>query len=208
MAHVLVLNRNLYAIQVTTWERALTLLYLDRATVVDDEYNTHDFTDWTDVSKAVRASPAGYVHTPTMKIAVPEVIALKFFDKVPVPTVPFTRRNIYHHYANRCCYCGKHFPAPELNLDHVIPRSRGGGTDWSNIVTSCVPCNLRKGNRLPHEAGMRLIVPVARPKLRHGVTLLVNSPVRMRRSWQRFIDNIYWDSQLEEEPPCSAPTRP
>jgi 5-methylcytosine-specific restriction endonuclease McrA len=111
--------------------------------------------------------------------------------------MPFTRRNIYHHYGNRCCYCGHHFPSNALNLDHVVPRSRGGRTDWTNIVTACLPCNLRKGSRLPHEASMKLIVPVSRPKSRAGVTLVARSPIRMRRSWQKFVDTAYWDSQLE-----------
>jgi 5-methylcytosine-specific restriction endonuclease McrA len=198
MSHVLILNRNLYAIQVTTWERALTLLYLDHASVVDEEYRVHDFKDWVVLSQTMTEHPAGFIHTPNLKLAIPDVIALKMFDKVPRQEVPFTRRNIYHHYGNRCCYCGRHLPSSDLNLDHVIPRSRGGVTDWTNIVTSCIPCNLKKGDRLPSEARMKLIVPVSRPKLRAGVTLVARSPVKMRRSWQRFIDNIYWDSQIEE----------
>lgn len=197
-AHVLVLNRNLYAVQVATWERALTLLYLDRACVVDQEYQVHDFRDWIELSKSIRENPSGFVHTPTLKVAIPDVIALKFFDKVPRHEIPFTRRNIYRHYGNRCCYCAKRFASSELNLEHVVPRSRGGTTDWSNIVTACVPCNLRKGNRLPREAGMRLVVPISRPKMSQGVVLQVRSPVRMRRCWQRFVDNVYWDSCLEE----------
>lgn len=197
-AHVLILNRNLFAIQVTTWQRALTLLYLDRAAVVDEDYGVHDFRDWVELSRQIQASPAGFIHTPTLRLAVPEVIALKFFDKVPLHGVPFTRRNIYRHYRNRCCYCGRHYPSSELNLDHVVPRSRGGLTDWSNIVTACIPCNLRKGSRLPSEARMRLVVPPAPPKARHGLALVMRSPVPIRRSWQRFIDKAYWDTQLEE----------
>jgi 5-methylcytosine-specific restriction endonuclease McrA len=195
-SHVLILNRNMYAIQVVPWERALTLLYLDRACVVDEEYKTYDFADWVQVSRAIEESPAGFIHTATFKLAIPEVIALKFFDKVPKQAVPFTRRNIYHHYGYRCCYCGKHLPTTDLNLDHVVPRSRGGVTDWSNIVTSCIPCNLRKGDRLPTEAKMKLLIPLSRPKMRHGVTLMARAPIPMRRSWQRFIDNVYWDSTL------------
>lgn len=197
-ADVLVLNRNFYAIEVATWERAMALLYLGRASVVDDEYNIHDFSDWIELSQAIHDHPAGYIHTPTLKVAIPEVIALKFFDKVPKQEIPFTRRNIYEHYGHRCCYCAKRLPASELNLDHVVPRSRGGTTDWSNIVTACIPCNLRKGNRLPSEARMRLKVPISKPKGHHAVTLLWRSPVRVRRSWQRFIDRAYWDSQLTD----------
>lgn len=197
-AHVLVLNRNLYAIAVTPWERAMALLYIDHAGVVDEDYNVHDFSDWLALSQEIREHPAGFIHTPTLRIAIPDVIALKTFDKVPRQEVPFTRRNIYYHYGNKCCYCARKLPSSELNLDHVIPRSRGGTTDWTNIVTACIPCNLRKGNRLPHEAGMRLLVPVSRPRIKQGITLVAKSPIPMRRCWQRFIDNIYWDSRLEE----------
>jgi 5-methylcytosine-specific restriction endonuclease McrA len=188
----------MYAIQVAPWERALTLLYLDHACVVDEEYRTYDFKDWMDLSQAVTENPAGFVHTPYFKLAIPEVIALKAFDKVPKQAVPFTRRNIYHHYGYKCCYCGVKLPTTDLNLDHVVPRSRGGATDWTNIVTSCIPCNLRKGDRLPNEAGMKLLVHVSQPKARQGVTLMARSPVPMRRSWQRFVDNAYWNSTLED----------
>ncbi len=197
-AGVLMLNRSFYAIQVTTWERALSLLYLDRASVVDDDYGVHDFKDWLELSKRIKESPAGFIHTPSLRLAIPEVIALKFFDKVPRQGVPFTRRNIYEHYGRRCCYCGKAFSSSDLNLDHVVPVSRGGTTDWGNIVTACLPCNLRKGSRTPQESGMRLLIPVSRPRFRRGLTLLLRSPVGLRRSWQRFIDRAYWDSRIEE----------
>jgi len=198
-SEVLILNRNFYAIQVTTWERALTLLYLDRAYVVDEEYGTCEFRDWVDLSKMMKDDPRGFVHTPTLKVAVPDVIALKFFDKVPRSEVPFTRRNIYAHYGHRCCYCGRHFPPSELNLDHVVPRSRGGLTNWANVVTSCIPCNLRKGNRLPTEANMKLKVRISKPKFRQGLTFAFRSPLKVKRSWQKFVDNAYWDSRIEEE---------
>ena len=197
-ADVLILNRNFFAIHVTNWQRAVTLLALERAMVVDEEYNTYNFQDWIDLSQTMSQSPGGFIHTPTLRIAIPEVIALKVFEKVPNRQVPVTRRNIYQHYGYRCCYCGKHLPPAELNLEHITPRSRGGGSDWNNVVTACIPCNLRKGNRMPAEAGMRLIVTPSRPKLRAGAAIIVRSPVQIRRAWQRFIDNVYWDSQLED----------
>ncbi len=166
---VLVLNRNFFAIEVASWERAMALLYLGRASVIDEEYNAHDFETWVQLSQAITEHPSGFIHTPTLKVAIPEVIALKFFDKVPKVEVPFTRRNIYEHYGHHCCYCGKRFTASELNLDHVVPRSRGGSTDWSNIVTACIPCNLHKGCRLPCEARMKLRVPITKPKYEASV---------------------------------------
>ncbi len=197
-ADVLLLNRNFYAIQITSWQRALSLVYMDRALVVDEEYRTYDFKSWLQLSQAVASSPSGFVHTPVCKIAIPEVVALKIFERVPKCEVTFTRRNIYRHYNFRCCYCAKRFPSSELNLEHILPRSRGGRTDWYNVVTSCIPCNLRKGNRLPHEAGMRLVIEPSRPRWHHTAALTLKSPFPIKRSWQKFIDLAYWDSQLED----------
>lgn len=194
---VLVLNRQFYAIQITSWRRALTLLYLDHACVVDEEYRTYSFEDWRGLSLEKKDHPAGFITTPSFKIAVPEVIALKLYDKLPVSEVKFTRRNIYEHYSYHCCYCGKRFPTQELNLDHVVPRSRGGPTNWNNIVTSCIPCNLKKGNRLPQEAGMKMHLPPSRPKWKGRSSLVFRANFKIRQSWQRFIDNIYWNSELD-----------
>jgi len=200
VSDVLVLNRSFYAIQVTTWQRALTLLYLDHARVVDQEYNTYSFEGWKELSQAMNAHPGGFVTTPAFRIAIPEVIALRFFDGLPASEVKFTRRNIYEHYRYRCCYCGQHLPSSELNLEHVIPRSRGGKTDWTNVVTSCIGCNLRKGDKLPREVGMKLIIPPSEPKWRGSVSLAFRMSFRFKASWERFIDNIYWNTELEKEP--------
>ena len=197
-SQVLVLNRNFYAIEVTDWRRALGLVYLNHALVVDEGWRTYDFANWVDLSSSRAEHPAGFVHTPSFRIAIPEVITLKVFGKVPRREVTFTRRNIYQHYGYRCCYCGKCFPTSELNLDHILPRSRGGKTDWNNVVTSCIPCNMRKGNRLPPEAGMQLVLPPSRPKPRSASYLRLRFPFPMRQSWQQFIDRAYWDSELED----------
>jgi 5-methylcytosine-specific restriction endonuclease McrA len=197
---VLVLNRQFYAIQITSWRRALTLLYLDHAHVVDEQYKTYSFEDWRDLSLGIKDHPAGFVTTPSFRIAVPEVIALKVYDKLPASDVKFTRRNIYEHYGYRCyrcCYCGKKFPTQSLNLDHVVPRSRGGPTDWTNIVTSCIPCNLKKANRVPKEAGLKLLMTPSKPKWKGRSSLVFRANFQVRQSWQRFVDNVYWNSELE-----------
>lgn len=196
---VLVLNRSFYAVQITSWQRALTLVYLGHASVVDEEYRTYSFEDWRQLSAMIENHPAGYIRTPAFTIAIPEVIALKMYDRLPTTEVKFTRRNIYEHYGYRCCYCGNKFAPAELNLEHVMPRSRGGKTCWENIVTACIPCNLRKGNRLPAEANMELLITPTKPKWRGNLSLIFHSPVKMRSSWQRFIDNIYWNEELERE---------
>lgn len=194
---VLVLNRNFYAVHITPWQRALSLVYLDHARVVDEEYRTYNFDDWRELSQMTANHPGGYVSTPSFRIAIPEVISLRSYDKLPVGDVKFTRRNIYEHYGYHCCYCGRKFGTQELNLEHVLPRSRGGRTDWSNIVTSCMPCNLRKADKLPVEAGMKLLIKPSKPKWRGSASLVFRAPFKIKASWQRFIDNIYWNSELE-----------
>ncbi|OGR82863.1 MAG: hypothetical protein A2902_06740 [Elusimicrobia bacterium RIFCSPLOWO2_01_FULL_64_13] len=195
---VLVLNRNFYAIHITNWRRALSLLYLDHARVVDEEYRTYNFTDWKEMSKLIENHPSGYVHTPGFRIAIPDVISLKIYGRIPVSEVKFTRRNIYEHYSYLCCYCGKRFATHDLNLEHVVPKSRGGQSSWDNIVTSCVECNLEKGDRLPKEAGMKLLIQPTRPTWKGPQSLVLHSPFKVKASWQHFIDNIYWNSELEK----------
>jgi 5-methylcytosine-specific restriction endonuclease McrA len=194
---VLVLNRNFYAVHITHWQRALSLVYLDHARVVDQEYRTYNFEDWRELSQMQTANPAGFVKTPTFRIAIPEVITLRNYDRLPVGDVKFTRRNIYEHYGYKCCYCGNRFSTHELNLEHVLPRSRGGKTDWSNIVTACMPCNLKKADRLPDECGMKLLMKPSKPKWRGSASLVFRAPFKIKASWQRFIDTVYWNTELE-----------
>jgi len=199
MSDVLVLNRSFYAIQVISWKRAISLVYLNHANVVDDDYNTYSFDNWKEFAEEIIKNPSGYIHTPNFKIIIPEVIALKTFNELPKSEVKFTRRNIYEHYHYRCNYCGRKFHTQELNLDHVLPRSRGGKTDWTNVVTSCIPCNLRKGNKTPNEASMRLLVRPSKPKWTGSAAVVFRPPFKIKASWQRFVDNVYWNSELERD---------
>jgi 5-methylcytosine-specific restriction endonuclease McrA len=122
------------------------------------------------------------------------VIVLLIFDRLPKKEVKFTRHNVFERDKNTCQYCRKVFPRAELNLDHVLPRDRGGQTTWENIVCSCIPCNSRKSNRLPHEAGMRLMTKPKRPKWRPFVT--INLALRAHESWKHFVDVAYWNVEL------------
>jgi 5-methylcytosine-specific restriction endonuclease McrA len=199
MSDVLVLNRSFYAIQVISWRRAISLVYADHARVVDEDYRTYSFEDWRELSEAIKENPSGYIHTPSFKIAIPEVISLRTFDGLPKSEVKFTRRNIYEHYNYRCIYCGHKFNSSDLNLEHVVPKSRGGKTDWANVVTACVACNLKKGSHLPDEAGMKLLVKPSKPKWRGSAAVVFRPGFQMKASWQRFIDNVYWNTELEHQ---------
>jgi 5-methylcytosine-specific restriction endonuclease McrA len=197
MSQVLVLNKHFVAITITSWKKAIRLLYLDHADVVDEEYKTYSFKDWVELSQYIKDYPTGFIHTCKLKIAIPEVIALKYYDKLRFEEPRLTRKNVYEHYGYRCCYCGKKFSVEKLNIDHIIPRSRGGKTEWTNIVTSCIECNLKKGNKLPQEAGMKLVIPPSKPQRRIKLAMVLNSNIKIPLSWQKFIDTLYWNVELE-----------
>lgn len=199
----LVLNRNYYAIQITDWKRAFSLLYSDAAHVVDQEYRSYDFESWREFSESMPDSlpgespvPRFFINTPRFKIAVPDVISLRSYEKLPPAQIKFTRRNIYEHYGYRCCYCGHRYKTDSLNLEHIIPRSRGGRSDWNNVVTACVPCNTRKANQLPAEAGMRLLITPSKPAWKGPGALLFRPGVEIKESWQKFVDTFYWNGEL------------
>ena len=97
----------------------------------------------------------------------------------------FNRQNLFERDGYRCQYCGNSFVAKELNMDHVVPRDRGGKTSWENVVTSCIRCNSRKGNRDPNEAGMFLLREPVRPRQRPFVSFLYGRPIE--DSWRHFI---------------------
>jgi len=198
-ADTLVLNKSFYAIQIIQWQRSMSLLWQGHAEAVDENYITYDFDSWSELSKTIVEHPSGFIHTPTLRLVIPEVIRLTRYEKLPDSDVKFTRSNLYSHYKNLCSYCGDKFSTKELNLDHVIPRSRGGKTTWDNIVLSCIECNLRKADRTPREADMKLLVNPTRPKWKGHQNLILRSPVKIKMSWQKFVDNCYWNSELSED---------
>ena len=153
---------------------------------------------WQDVVKAVFldrvdivAEYDHFVRSPSFEMRLPSVIALREFvrqDRVPA----FTRFNVFLRDGFACAYCGS---PDELTFDHVIPRSKGGRTSWDNIVAACSPCNLRKGGRMPKQAGM---VPRLTPRQPNVYELHENGrkfpPNYCHESWQ---DYLYWDTELE-----------
>jgi 5-methylcytosine-specific restriction endonuclease McrA len=196
--NVLVLNRLWQAINVCTVERAFTLLYMGHAEVVVEDsgnFQTFDFHEWREFSLGHHGEDV--VHTISFKIRIPRVILLLFFDRLPHKEVKFTRHNIFERDHNMCQYCGKHFDRRELNLDHVIPRDRGGTTTWENIVCACIPCNTHKANRTPTESGMHLVKKPKRPKWRPFVNVTIASVAH--DSWKHFLDLAYWNVELGED---------
>ena len=200
---VLVLNRLWQAVNVIGAQRAFILLARGHANVVHHEAGPDDFRvfsmmDWIDFSRNnPPASDMDAVHTVNRTIRLPRVILLTLFDRMPCKELKLTRNNVFERDKNRCQYCGQIFRREELNLDHVIPRHYGGRTTWENVVCSCIRCNTRKANRLPHEANMRLIRKAVKPKWRPIIAMALGRQEH-HPAWRHFLDVAYWNVELEE----------
>ncbi len=191
---VLVLNRVYQAVQITGVRRAFRLFYAGRARAVDRDFSTYSFENWCDLPPGAGDA---VICTPSRSIRIPRVIQLIYYDRVPSREVRFTRRNIFHRDRNRCQYCGRLFPQRGLNVDHVIPTSRGGKSCWENVVCACIACNSRKGCRTPEEAGMTLVRPPRRPAGHPIVRADWLGP--LHEEWRTFLDVAYWNVELSDD---------
>ncbi len=124
----------------------------------------------------------------------PEVVALVEYDRLPSAVVAFSRRNVFKRDRYTCQYCGTQPGTDELTIDHVLPRSRGGQSTWTNCVLACFQCNKRKADRTPEQAGMHLKKRPVRPNSR---PLYADHHVRIE-SWTKFISEAYWSVELTE----------
>lgn len=178
----LVLNRSWIAIGTTTVRAALCLMHRAAAHAVEPAQGTiHDFDSWSRLS-VLDAEPC--VRTVRYRLRAPEVLLLARYDAVPRRRISFSRRNVYRRDRFTCQYCGARPSDDALTVDHVIPRSRGGKTTWTNCVVSCARCNRRKSNRTPEESGVRLIHPPQEPTWSPCLTIPHD---QRRRSWDPFI---------------------
>ena len=199
---VLVLNKMFMAVHVISVRRAFCLLAKQQAEVVsveEGQYLSYDFESWAELSafraQFFRDEHDDWVRTPTVEIQAPRVIRLLEYDKVPRQAVKFNRRNIFARDNNQCQYCGRKFIMSELSLDHVVPRSQGGGTTWDNIVCACVECNVRKGGRTPRQANLTLIRKPEKPK--RSPMLNIKLSQKKYHTWQTFLDSAYWSVELK-----------
>ena len=199
--NVLVLNKHYMAVRIVGARRAFSLLFREIAEVVSFEegaYSNYDFQSWCEVSQFKRNfQPDGHdwVSTVNFYVAVPRIIRLLFYDRLPRGEVKFNRRNIFARDKNCCQYCGRKHPTSELSLDHVIPKSMGGKSAWTNIVCACTRCNVRKGGRTPKQAGMSLVVEPVKPQ--RNPLIHVHLGHQRYRSWKQFLDHAYWSVELK-----------
>lgn len=139
--HVLVLNQDYRALTICSVERALILVLLRKAELVE-------------------TLPNRVVRSPSTQFPWPSIVRLKGYVSVPYKRIMISRKNVLRRDRFRCQYCGSR---DKLTIDHVHPKSRGGRDTWENLVAACTPCNNRKGNRTPDEAGMQLLRQPFRP---------------------------------------------
>ena len=169
----LLLTQGYEPIQIISWQRAITLLALDKVDIVE-EYDA--------VIRAV-----------SMALRVPAVVRLRKTFRRHAKPVKFSRVNIYARDGHRCQYCGVTCTPDELTYDHVVPRSKGGLTTWENIVSACYACNRRKANRTPAEAGMRLRATPVRPTWMPAIQIRVSNQ-SVPDAWR---DYVYWTAEID-----------
>jgi 5-methylcytosine-specific restriction endonuclease McrA len=133
-SHVLVLNRDYSALTICSVQRAVILIHLQKAELVE-------------------SAPGRYVRSPSVKFPYPSIVRLKMYVRVPFRRIMLSRKNVLRRDGFNCQYCGSR---DRLTVDHVLPKSRGGKDTWENLVAACTSCNNRKGNRTPEEAHMPL----------------------------------------------------
>ena len=158
---------------------------------------------WQDTIKAVFLNRVNIVaeydvkvNSTSFSMYLPSVISLKKY--IPIKkTIPFTRFNLFLRDRFVCQYCNKKFKACELTFDHVVSRSRGGSSNWQNVVSACFKCNNKKGSLSYKEAGMNLIRKPQKPT--QGILRDAGKafpPNYLHHTWNDF---LYWDTELESK---------
>jgi len=180
MADTLVLDRNYIPSNLCSWEDAVKLVYEGVATVVKEDEGGR------------------ILHSSRFTIGMPRVIVVKNAWKRKVRAeVPFSRRNVAVRDNSECQFCGHFLRTSEYTFDHVIPRSQGGKSSWTNLVLACGRCNTRKANKSLEECGMRLLQTPVRPKRtedKYRFRLKINT---LRPEWKEWSSWLYWNVELE-----------
>lgn len=165
---VLVLNASYEYLNVTSLRRAILMIVKRKAEIVE-------------------AVQGRFVSGERKKFGLPTVVRMLYYIKRPFKEIPVTRKNIVLRDRNICQYCSGHGDT----VDHVYPRSRGGKDTWENCVCACGPCNRRKNNLTPDEAGMTLLSKPKKPAL---VPWLMLKKEPNRQSWARY---LFWDESMK-----------
>ena len=160
--NVLVLNQNFEPLTICKARRAIVMMLLGKAELI------------VGVSRSIRSV--------SLSFPLPSVLRLNYYVKFKPREITLTRRKIIERDRHQCQYCGK--TTGPMTADHIIPKSMGGKDTWRNMVCACLECNNRKGDRLPKQAGMKLL---KKPKKPHYLTFALNSLGRIDTQWRPFL---------------------
>ena len=186
---VLVLNKNFSFIGFRSLRKAITMIFSQKAVIVHpQDYQLFNWDDWS----KLKPVDENIINTPGGTFRVPTIIKLINYDKLPQHQIRFSRRALFKRDKGKCAYCGCKLSADSWSIDHILPKSRGGISNWNNSCLCCLPCNIKKRNRTPEEAGMKLLIKPHKPK-----TLLPHVSKHYIKDWQGFISELYWSVPLE-----------
>jgi len=197
---VLVINNNYQALTTISLKKAINKIFTGNAVIVvpPDAHNSlWQELDWSDWAKLEPKEGETVIQAACRAFKIPEIIKVVNSNYKPTKRTKFTRRNIFKRDESKCQYCGKQAPNDidwsDLSLDHLIPKSRGGKTEWLNIVLCCVKCNQKKNNRLLSECSMKLLKqPIVPP-----YNAFAETSIRLD-SWNHFITDSYFNVELDE----------
>lgn len=176
MRSTLLLDSGYQPLDVISWQDAIRLLTLNKIEVVE-EYEDE-------------------IRSAFLVIKMPAVVRLVgMFRRNKKKSVKFSRISIYARDNFKCQYCSVKGKMKDFTFDHVIPRSRGGKTNWENIVTACVGCNSKKNNRTPSEAGMRLLKTPVKPEW----VPIISLRLTQRSIPDQWASYLYWNTELMED---------
>lgn len=162
-AKVLLLNQSYEPLTVCNVKKAIILMYLRKAELIDTKNSME-------------------LHSVSQTFSWPSVIRLKEYINVPYKKILLNRKNIFKRDNHKCAYCGRgDLP---LTVDHIIPKARGGADVWENLVAACLKCNNKKGNRTPEEAEMELRIKPYHP---NHIMYIKNVVGRVDATWKKYL---------------------
>lgn len=177
----LVLNSSWQAATFLPIGTAIEFLLRDRAAVIHPEtFEPLSFEEWMERAP----TDSRFIKTSGTPVPAPDVVVLKKYGKMPPQKVGFNRSNLFKRDEHSCQYCGVGLPPSKLQIEHIMPRSRGGPTSWENTVAACNDCNSRKADKTPVEAGMRLRKQPTTPSWKPGIRIPQGEE---REAWAPFL---------------------
>jgi len=190
---ILVLNKVWIPVHIVDYKKAMSLIYQEHAHSLDRDFIAYGYKDWLDFTIR-NAETYQKVHTANYAIALPEIIVLTMYDRLPQRDVKYSRENVFMRDKNKCQYCGTHHPNKELTIDHVIPKALGGKSIWSNVVACCKTCNGRKADKRMEHCGMTLIHKPVEPRWFNPLTRFAGKE-HPCKSWKKFMQRVDMDTK-------------